>query len=138
MKACLLLAALLASPALAASPIEGNWTNPHHSVTVRIAPCGSRLCGRVVSASSRAKADAAAGGTPRLVGAELMSGLEQTGAGSWHGDIFVPDANRRAEADLRLVDPRTLEIQGCALGGLLCKSQVWTRVAAPPRPRRRR
>ena len=138
MKALALAAALFAGPALAASPIEGNWTNPKHSVTVRIAPCGgSVLCGRVIAASPQAQGDAAAGGTPRLIGAELMSGLEQTGEGSWHGMIFVPDVNRRAEADLHLMDARTLEIEGCALGGLLCKSQTWTRVAAPARGRRR-
>ncbi len=136
MKAFLLTAALLTSPALAATPIEGSWTNPSHSVIVRIGPCGFGLCGRVTGASPKARADAAAGGTPNLIGAELMSGLEQNGVGSWRGSIFVPDANRRADADLHLLDARTLEIEGCALGGLLCKSQTWTRVSPPQRSRR--
>lgn len=129
-----------AAPALAASPVEGNWANPNGSVVVRIAPCGGgALCGRVIKASPGAQANAAAGGTPNLIGTELMSGFQQTGEGAWHGEIFVPDANRRAEADLHLLGARTLEVQGCALGGLLCKSQQWHRVSAPPaRPARRR
>lgn len=129
-----------ASPALSASPVEGTWSNPAGSVVVRIAPCGGgALCGRVIKASPNAQANAAAGGTPHLIGTELMSGFQQTGEGAWHGEIFVPDANRRAEADLHLLGPRTLEVEGCALGGLLCKSQQWHRVSAPPaRPARRR
>ena len=130
---------LFAAPALAASPIEGSWTNPHRSVTVRIGPCdGETLCGRVTSASADARSSAAEGGTPKLIGTELMSGLEPNGEGSWHGEVFVPDVNRRAEADIHLLNPRILEVQGCALGGLLCKSQTWTRVSAPARARRRR
>ena len=134
----LLAAALFAAPALAASPIEGQWTNPARNVTVRIAPCrGQSLCGVVVSATADAKAKAAAAGTSRLIGTQLMSGLVPTGAGIWTGEFFVPDRNVRAPGELRLLGSRTLEIEGC-VAGLLCKSQRWTRVAAPPRSRRRR
>lgn len=140
MKTMLFAAAtLVATPALAASPVEGNWMNPAHSVTVRIGPCGGgALCGRVVAATPKAREDAANGGTPNLIGTELMSDLVPNGEGSWHGSIFVPDVNRRAEADVHLMDARTMQIQGCALGGLLCKSQVWTRASLPARARRRR
>ena len=140
MKALLLTAAALVSaPALAASPLEGSWTNPKHSVTVRIAPCGDGLlCGRVTSASGQARAAAADGGTPRLIGTELLSGLEQNGEGSWHGEVFVPDIGRRAEADIHLLDRTHMEVQGCAVAGFMCKSQVWTRVASPPAGRARR
>ena len=140
MKALLLTAAtLFAAPALAASPLEGSWTNPKRSVTVRIAPCGNGvLCGRVTAASGQARAAAADGGTPRLIGTELLSGLEQNGEGSWHGEVFVPDIGRRAEADIHLLDRTHMEVQGCALGGMLCKSQLWTRVASPPAGRARR
>ena len=135
----LLSAALLASPALAASPIEGQWTNPARSVTVRIAPCGGNLlCGRVTSATSDARAKAAAAGTPRLVGTELMSRLVPAGGGAWQGEFFVPDRNVRAPGELRLLGPRTLEIEGCAVAGILCKTQQWTRVAATRKTRRRR
>jgi len=137
MRIILIVAALFASPALAASPIEGQWTNPARSVTVRIAPCGNALCGRVVSASSDAKAKAAAGGTTRLVGTELMSGLVPVGQGAWSGEFFVPNRNIRAPGELRLLGPRTLEIEGCAVPGFMCKSQQWTKVAASKAKRRR-
>ena len=134
----LLATALFASPALAASPIEGEWANPARSVTVRIAPCSRSLCGRVIRASPDAKAKAAAAGTPRLVGTELMSRLVPVGEGAWSGDFFVPDRNVRAPGELHLLGPRTLEIEGCAAAGFLCKTQQWTRVAAIRKARRRR
>ena len=135
----LVVAIALASPALAASPIEGNWTNPSRSVTVRIASCGGgKLCGRVIRASSDAKAKAAAAGTPRLIGAVLMSNLEPVGDRVWHGAFFVPDRNVRAQGELHLLNARTLEIEGCAMGGLLCKSQQWSRIGAPMKASRRR
>ena len=133
-----LFALLLATPAIAASPLEGNWSNPSGSVTVRIAPCGRQLCGRVVKASRSAIDGAASAGT-RLIGAELMSGLEPIGQGAWRGSFFVPDRNIRADGELHLLSARTIEVEGCAVGGLLCKSQRWTRVggaAAQTRKRR--
>ena len=132
-------AILLATPAFAASPIEGSWTNPKHSVTVRIGPCGGgMLCGRVTAASGEARAAAADGGTENLIGTELLSGLEQTDEGSWHGQVFVPDIGRRAEADIHLLDRSHMEVQGCAVAGFMCKSQVWSRVAGPTTKVRRR
>jgi uncharacterized protein (DUF2147 family) len=48
----------------------------------------------------------------------------------------VPDRNVRAEGELHLMGPRTLEIEGCAMGGLICKTQTWTRVGAGARRKR--
>jgi uncharacterized protein (DUF2147 family) len=137
MKIALLLSLLAsAGVAQAASPLEGNWVNPHHSVTVHIGACGPTLCGRVIAASAGAREDAARAGTERLIGTELMSGLEPVGEGAWRGEIFVPDQNVRAQGELHLMGPRTLEIQGCAMGGLICKTQTWTKVASPAKRRR--
>lgn len=127
--------AMMAGAASAAGPIEGNWANPSRTVTVHIGPCGAQLCGRVVSASAKARADAAAAGTARLVGTVLMSGVEPTGEGAWRADIFVPDRNLHAPGELRLTGPRTLDVQGC-LGGLICKTQTWVKVASPVKRKR--
>jgi len=137
MKAILFAAVLLsATPALATTPIEGSWANPSHSVAVRIGPCGRTLCGRVTSASPRARDEAAQAGSPRLIGTELMSNLDPVGPGAWRADIFVPDKNIRAEGELRLLGPRALEVRGCAMGGLICKSQTWVKISAPAKRRR--
>lgn len=110
-----------------AAAIEGRWTNPSGSVTVAIAPCGGFWCGTVVAASDKAKADAAKGGTPTLVGTRLMTDFTAAGDGQWRGRLFVPDLNFRARASLTLEGPATLKVRGCSVRGLLCKSQRWTR-----------
>jgi uncharacterized protein (DUF2147 family) len=130
-KLAILAAALLAAaPAQAAvsSPLVGVWTNPKRSVTVRIAPCGQQLCGRVVAASPKAKKDAAESGTRNLVGTTILSGLAPAGANRWRGRVFMPKANRRATAKLSLTARNRLNVEGCVLS-VLCKSQTWSRVS---------
>lgn len=127
--AILLAAGLAAVPASAAaqSPLEGTWTNPKGSVTVRIAPCGQQLCGRVVNASAKAKRDAAEGGTRSLVGTTILSGISPAGANKWRGRAFMPKVNRHATANLSLHGRDRMHVQGC-LVGVLCKTQTWSRV----------
>src|SRR4051812_34321425 len=133
-----LLAALAAAahPAPArADPVIGTWMNAKGTVAVRTSHCGRSLCGRVVWASPAAQEAARAGGTERLVGTELFRDVQPTGPGAWAGEIFVPDLATTADGNLMLVDPGTLEIDGCRFGGLLCKKQVWHKIAALPRGR---
>ena len=125
-----------ATPALAASQLQGSWTNPARSVTVRIGPCGGVLCGRVTAASPHARETAADGGTDRLVGTELISDIEQTGPDSWSAEIFVPDRNVHSNGEISLEGRNYMSVRGCMIGGLVCKEQRWTRVAGPARRRR--
>ena len=69
-------------------------------------------------------------GTDPLVGAKLLSDTVPHGEGRWRARLFVPDLDKTSKAELRLVGLDRLKVTGCAVGRLLCKSQVWTRVAA--------
>lgn len=126
-----LLALALIAPAAAqprAAGPEGVWRNAHDSVRIRVARCGRALCGRVVQASARAQADAAAGGTTRLVGTDLFRGLERDPDGLWYGQVYVPDLGRAVEGSLEQTGPNTLVAEGCLFAGIGCKAQTWTRV----------
>src|SRR3546814_17132145 len=88
------LAALAASSTAAANTPErsfGVWSNPKGSVHVRAEPCGDRMCGLVVWANDKAKADAARGGSPQLVGVTLFRDFERRRPDVWRGRVFVPD-----------------------------------------------
>ena len=120
---------LLATAATArtAAPIEGLWTNPKHSAVVRVAPCGDAYCGTVVRASEKAKANARKGGTPNLIGRQILTGLRPIGDGRYKGKAFVPKRNLYAMATVRQVNANMMEVEGCALMGLICDEQRWTR-----------
>ena len=120
-------AALSAQPASDAASIDGNWRNPGGSVVVTIEPCGDAYCGTVDWASDQAKADARRGGTDALIGTQLMTGFKTAGPGKWRGRLFIPDINRRSKAELRMVGDDRLKVTGCAVGRVICKSQLWTR-----------
>ena len=132
------IAATLASTGLAAGVAEarvpaGIWANPSNTVQVRFAPCGrgpdARLmCGTVVWASDGAKADAARGGTPRLIGTPIFSDFEEEEPGRWSGTVYVPDIGREIQGTITQIDARTLVGEGCLLGSLGCREQRWRRV----------
>ena len=119
--------ALVALPSTAdALPIEGKWQNPKDSVIVDVTRCGAGMwCGKVSWASPKARRKA----DGRLrVGTQLLSGLKADGQGGYRGRAYVPRRQIHATAIVRHAGRDALIVKGCTLGGLLCKSQRWTRV----------
>ena len=126
------LAALAASSTAAANTPErsfGVWSNPKGSVHVRAEPCGDRMCGIVVWANDKAKADAARGGSPQLVGVTLFRDFERSRPDVWRGRVFVSDIGKTFTGTISVIDAAHLEGKGCLLGRIGCRSQVWTRIA---------
>jgi len=122
-------AASVSFAASAQAAIEGHWINPKGSVVVRVAPCGNAYCGTVIKASAKAQASARNGGTPHLIGTQILSDLRPTGESTFKGKVFDPKHNIRAPATIR-VEGDALSVKGCAIAGmLLCREQRWTRVS---------
>ena len=126
--AALFTAGAFAGTADAQTQPTGVWRNPANSVHVRIQPCGSNICGTVVWASPRAQQKARAAGTGNLIGAQLFREFRQAGGSAWSGRVFVPDRNRTVSGTLRPRDRNSVVASGCLMG-LVCRSQVWTRVS---------
>ena len=123
------LALIGCGSAAVAAPIEGRWTNPKRNVIIQVAPCGGAYCGKVAWASDKAKATARKGGTPTLVGAQLMSGFRPDGNGAYRGRAYDPKRGLHGTATIRPVGENSMEVRGCAFMGILCKTQRWTRVS---------
>lgn len=127
-----LAACLSAAPtASAADPNPtswGIWTNPQRSVRIRPNKCGQAMCATVIWASEKAKADARAGGTDNLVGAQLFTGFVLESETVWRGKVFVPDLRKTFSGAVTILNQNTVEAKGCLLGRIGCKSQIWTRV----------
>lgn len=129
------VSAIIASLVLAAAPasaqaLEGQWTNYKRNVVVQVERCGAAYCGRVVQASEKAKAKARKGGTPNLIGTQILTGLVPTGAGKFRGRAFVPKRNIHATATIRQVSDDVMQVQGCILAGLVCDNERWTRIVS--------
>jgi uncharacterized protein (DUF2147 family) len=129
--AIILMAVAVPFTASAQAALEGQWRNPKGSVTVKLEPCGgSSWCGIVVDATEKAKASARKGGTPNLIGTRILTNLKAAGNGKFKGQVFDPKRNIRAPATIRVLGPNSIEVRGCAIGGmLLCKEQRWTKVS---------
>jgi uncharacterized protein (DUF2147 family) len=123
-----LIAATFSAPALAQASVEGRWTNPKRSIVIEVDRCGPAWCATVVAASAKAKANARKGGTQNLIGTRILTGARPVGNGVYKGRGFIPRRNISAPATIRQLGPNVMEVEGCALGGLLCKEQRWTRV----------
>jgi uncharacterized protein (DUF2147 family) len=108
----------------------GTWMNRRETVAIATSRCGPNLCGRVVWAAPSAEQAAAQGGTPHLVGTMLMRNFRPVGRGVWEGEVFVPDLGQTAQAEMTLIGPGEIEVNGCEFGGLMCKRQVWHRAPA--------
>ena len=129
------VAALCGAPSAFAGPFvvapEGVWRNPKDSVHIALKPCNGQICGYVVWASPKAEAAAQKGGTPKLVGAQLLRGFVVDNAGVGRGKVFVPDLNATFAGSAQLIDARTLRAKGCLFANVLCKTQIWTRIDTP-------
>jgi uncharacterized protein (DUF2147 family) len=126
----MIMAAVLAiapAAAQAATP-KGVWTNPKQSVRVVFQQCGRAMCGKVVWASPKAKADAAAGGGRPLVGSMLFQDFVEEERGLWRGSVLIPDVGQTVSGTIEQTGANTLVGEGCLFGRLGCKTQTWTRM----------
>lgn len=124
------LAATVPAAASAQAPIEGLWRNPSGTAIIAIAPCGNVLCGKVAWASARGQREVSKN-SPNVVGTTVLTGLKPD-RGRWTGSLYIPDDNIHVSAKLQLLTARHLKLTGCAVAGLFCRSQIWTRADALP------
>jgi len=110
------------SPAVAQA-IEGKWANPKRSVIVHVARCGEAYCGTVSWASAKNREKGAEPGT------RVLSDLRPAGEGVYKGKAYEPKRNIRGSATVRQIGPDTMVVRGCAVLGMFCSEQRWTRIS---------
>ena len=113
----------LSSTAAFAQALEGKWTNPKRNVIVQVARCGDAYCGTVSWASAKNREKGTEPGT------RVLTGLRPHGDGVYRGRAYEPKRHITGSATVRQVGPNTMVVKGCAVIGLICKEQRWTRVS---------
>jgi uncharacterized protein (DUF2147 family) len=142
MKRTLAIAATLAlltasGSAARAADVAGLWINDQRDTKVRLSHCGNELCGNVAwlgkpndesgkPKTDRHNADTSKRGRP-LMGVAVLIGMKPDGAERWSGRIYNADDGETYISHVSVGGPDTLNVQGCVLGGLICKSTTWTR-----------
>jgi uncharacterized protein (DUF2147 family) len=126
------------SPAVAVD-LVGNWLTENGRSRVRIADCGGALCGTIVwlkepndpdtgkPKTDKNNSDAGKRSRP-LIGVPIVLGMKPNGADKWSGQVYNAEDGKTYSGNITAQDANALKLEGCALGGLICKGQTWTRV----------
>jgi uncharacterized protein (DUF2147 family) len=127
----------LAGPALAADP-AGMWLTQSGNSRIRLADCGGALCGTIVwlkepndpdtgkPKTDKNNSDASKRSRP-LIGVQIVLGMKPAGADKWSGQVYNAEDGKTYSGNLTFSGGSSLQLQGCALGGLVCKGQTWTK-----------
>ena len=131
------LAATSAFAQGAAEP-SGVWQTQAGDARVKISKCGGGICGVIVSLKEPIDQ---ATGKPQvddknpnpalqqrpIIGLSLLIGMKPSGPAKWSGQIYNADDGKTYVSRVTLANANSLQVQGCVLGGLFCKSMNWTR-----------
>ncbi|NLH79961.1 MAG: DUF2147 domain-containing protein [Phyllobacteriaceae bacterium] len=113
-----------------AAEATGVWLRASGSAKIKIDKCGGALCGTVVWERSPRKdvhnPDPAKRDDP-IVGRRVLLGLTPDGAERWKGEVYNAEDGKTYTGYVTLVGANELKLQGCVLGGLICKSDTWSR-----------
>jgi len=135
--ACITLFAF-ASDLHAADP-HGIWQTEGAKAQVRVADCGGALCGTIIGLSEpnnpttgRPKtdennADPSKRSRP-VIGVQILVAMKPQGPDKWSGDIYNAEDGKTYSGSFTLVSATSGKVEGCVLGGLICRGQNWTRV----------
>jgi len=105
----------------------GTWTNMNNTMHVKAGRCGDAMCGTVIWADDKSKADIASRGRT-LVGAQVFREFRQTGPNEWKGKVYVPALDQTISGRIELTDSDSITASGCALFGFGCQTRHWKRI----------
>jgi uncharacterized protein (DUF2147 family) len=132
-----MLCLAVATRALAGDP-RGHWLTENSRAKVTIVSCGGSLCGNIVALKEPNDLET---GKPRtdkynpdaakraraVIGLQIVIDMKPDTADRWKGQVYNVEDGRTYSGAITLVNATTLNLQGCVLGGLICKTQTWSR-----------
>jgi uncharacterized protein (DUF2147 family) len=126
----------LAPFAAQAADLKGIWLTEEGKARVSFEPCSSKFCGKIIwlkepnDETGKPLVDALNQNkslrTRPIIGLQLTE-LASDGNGGWKGRIYNPEDGKSYAAEAEVQNNGALLIKGCALGGLICDGQTWTR-----------
>ena len=99
----------------AASP-SGTWLRPKTGAHIKVGSCGKGLGMKVVKSKRKGS-----------VGKTIMCNAKSDGPNRWRGNLTSTEDGNTYTGIVTLKG-RSLTLQGCVLGGFICKTEVWRRL----------
>jgi uncharacterized protein (DUF2147 family) len=122
---------MLALPA-SAQPADpsGTYLSETGETRVRIARCGGAYCGTIISLQGEAKD--VNNPDPKLksrnlVGVQMISNI-QPAADGFTGQLYNYKDGKTYNGKMSFAGGKAMQLSGCVLGGLICRSQTWAKV----------
>ncbi len=116
----------LASTAQAAS-VNGVWRTPA-GWKVKMYKCGGSYCGKVIGGTKARDTHNPnkALRSRKMVGVRMIWGMKGSN-GKYTGKLYNPNDGKVYTGKIKVNSARNMSLSGCALAGLICKSQTWTK-----------
>lgn len=112
-------AALFASGASAAD-ISGTYVRPSTGTQVEFYDCGGKVCGKIVAVKDKAK--------EKTVGTIILKGATRSDDKTFKGELLNTEDGKIYNGVLTVVSAKEIKLEGCVLGGIICKGENWTKV----------
>jgi uncharacterized protein (DUF2147 family) len=121
----------LGAPSLAqGQDPSGTYLSESGDTRVRIARCGGAFCGTIVEVRGETK-DV---GNPdpalrnrNLVGVQMISNIRPSGD-AFEGSLYNYKDGRTYSGKMNFASANAMQLSGCVLGGLICRTQTWMKV----------
>ncbi len=129
--AALALAFLSVPAAAQTSDPSGTWQSESGDTRVRIARCGEAYCGTIIAVRGEAKDvnnPSEALRSRNLVGVRMIDNIRPVQGGGFQGALYNFRDGKTYTGKMNLKSPSAMELSGCVMGGLICRSQTWTKV----------
>ncbi|MGE5505088.1 MAG: DUF2147 domain-containing protein [Actinomycetota bacterium] len=133
-----MLAAAMSPPAFAADP-RGTWLTQDKDAALTIAPCGTKLCGRIIwlqSARDRGGGLRRDDNNPdpgkqsqRICGLVVIQGLEPSGPNTWAGSVYNPEDGKTYHGTVTVLSNDALRVRAYLALPIFSKNQTWMRVS---------
>lgn len=116
---------------LLAEAVTGTWLTDTKDGVIEIAPCGTKLCGRLARSlvpiqppgTDRNNPNPALRARP-ILGLTILTGFVEDGA-LWRGTAYDPKNGKSYKTTLQRTGPNSLKLTGCV--AIFCRSVAWTR-----------
>jgi uncharacterized protein (DUF2147 family) len=108
---------------------SGTYLSETGETRVRIAKCGAAHCGTIISAQGETKdvnnPDAELK-SRSLIGVQMISDIRPAQDG-FTGKLYNYKDGRTYTGKMTFAG-KAMQLSGCVLGGLICRSQIWAKV----------